>query len=129
GASVGDTAASIETALRGALETTAKTELASASNYAAADNFFNSHGTPVKRVPGPFATATTLVDADPSTTVIWYKGEDAADPRASVKAKVDDAATVSYGAQANESGPLALVRSLAVLAIQKFNNADPTSAG
>ncbi len=65
---------------------------------------------------GPtFATATALVTADPTTTVLWYKGEDAANARDTVKAKIDDTATVSYGAQANESGTLALMRSLATL--------------
>ena len=129
GADADATAANIEAALRDTLKTDAKTELASASNYAAADNFFNAHGTKVQRVEGPFATATMLVDADPSTTVMWYRGEDADDARGSVKAKLDDAATVSYGAQANESGPLALVRSLAVLAIQQLGNNDATSGG
>jgi hypothetical protein len=81
-------------------------------------------------VQGPnFATATALVDADPTTTVQWYKGEDATNARATVKAKVDDTASVSYGAQANESGTLALVRSLAVVSIQSFTNADDTSKG
>jgi hypothetical protein len=36
---------------------------------------------------------------------------------------------VSYGAQANESGTLALMRSLATLAIQSFTTADTTSEG
>jgi flagellar hook-associated protein 3 FlgL len=69
------------------------------------------------------------VTADPTTTVLWYKGEDAANARATVKVKVDDTATVNYGAQANESGTLALVRSLAVVSIQSFTDADATSKG
>ena len=67
----------------------AETELVSASNFAAADNFFNAQGQPVLRVVGPtFASATALATADPTTTVLWYKGEDATNARATVKAKV-----------------------------------------
>jgi flagellar hook-associated protein 3 FlgL len=61
--------------------------------------------------------------------VLWYQGADSANARASVQAKVDDAQVVSYGAQANESGTLNLVRSLAVLSIQHFSTSDPTSEG
>jgi flagellin-like hook-associated protein FlgL len=124
------TAANFAAALDGGLRTMAETELASASNYAAADNFFNAQGKKVQRVAGPdFATATTLVDADPTTTVMWYKGQDSTNARTTVSARVDDAAMVNYGAQANESGPLALIKSLAVLASQSFSNPDPTSQG
>lgn len=124
------TAANLTAAIQSALTTMANTELVSASNFAAADNFFNSQGQPVQRVQGPnYATATALVTADPTTTIIWYKGEDAANARATVKAKIDDTANINYGAQANESGTLALVRSLAVVAIQSFTNADTTSEG
>jgi flagellar hook-associated protein 3 FlgL len=130
GADVDATAANFSAALQAKLTTMASTELASASNFEAAANFFNAQGQPVQRVQGPaFATATALVTADPTTTVLWYSGEDAADARATVKVKVDDAASVSYGAQANESGTLALVRSLAVVAIQSFTDADSTSNG
>jgi flagellin-like hook-associated protein FlgL len=130
GATVDDTAANLSSALQSQLTTAANTELTVASNYAAADNFFNAQGQPVLRVQGPnFATATALVAADPTTTVMWYKGQDSANARTTVSAKIDDAATVNYGAQANESGPLALIKSLAVLATQSFTNADSTSQG
>lgn len=130
GADVNATAANFSAALQTKLTTMSNTELASASNYAAAENFFNAQNQPVQRVQGPnFATATALVTADPTTTVLWYKGEDAANARGTVKVKVDDTANVSYGAQANESGSLALIRSLAVVSIQSFTNADPTSKG
>ncbi len=130
GADVDATAANLAAALQTQLTKTTNTELAAASNCAAADNFFNAQGQPVLRVQGPaFASATALVTADPTTTVMWYKGQDAANARTSVSAKIDDAATVNYGAQANESGPLALMRSLAVLSIQSFTNADSTSQG
>ncbi len=129
GADADETAANFRTALDTALRGSARSELAAASNYAAADNFFNGQGQKVMRVGGSdFANATALVEANPTNTVIWYRGSDAADARATVSAKIDDAATVNYGAQANESGTLNLVRSLAVQAIQNFSTADPSAA-
>jgi hypothetical protein len=103
--------------------------LVAASNNEAAVNFFNAQGQQVQRVqPSPdFAHATTLVNADPTTTVIWYTGGNSTDPRASIQARVDDAQTVNYGAQANESGTLGLVRALSVLAVQSFDASDPTT--
>lgn len=129
GADEAATAANLKASLDTALADMTKTELVAASNFAAADNFFNAQGDEVMRVQGTPATATSLVAADATNTVMWYKGEDATNARASVKVKVDDATSINYGAQANESGPLALVRSLAVLAIQNFNTLDTTSEG
>src|SRR5690606_31653049 len=130
GGTIGATADSFSAALDAKLQAAARTELASASTFAAADNFFNAQGQAVLRVTGPaFATATQLDPADATTTVIWYKGEDAANARATVKARIDDTADIRYGAQANESGTLALVRTLAVVSIQSFTDADPTSKG
>jgi flagellin-like hook-associated protein FlgL len=131
GADASQTAANFSAALQSTLQTHAQTTLVAASNNAAADNFFNGHGTAVQRVqPNPdFAHADTLVDADPTTTVMWYTGGDSVDPRASIQARVDDAQTVSYGAQANESGTLGLVRALAVLSVQTFDTSDPSTEG
>lgn len=131
GADAATTSANFKTALQTALQTHALTTLTAASNNAAATNFFNGHAQTVQRVqPGPdFAHATTLVAADPTTTVMWYKGGDSANPRSSIQARVDDSQTVNYGAQANESGTLTLVRSLAVLASQTFSTSDPNVEG
>ena len=124
------TAANFNTALTASLTSLGSTTLVGASNNAAAENFFNGQGQPVLRVQGPsFATATTLVTANPTTTVMWYSGGDSTDPRNSVRAKVDDATTVGYGIQANENGTVNLVRALATMAIQTFTTADPTSNG
>jgi hypothetical protein len=60
---------------------------------------------------------------------MWYKGGDATDPRSSIQARVDDAQIVNYGAQANESGTLGLMRALAVLSIQTFDVSDPSTEG
>lgn len=128
GADADTTAGNFKTALQASLTDLGKTELVSASNFAAAADFFNGQGQGVMRVTGPdFAHATALAAADPTTTVMWYSGQDSADPRGTVKAKVDDTSTVSYGAQANESGTVSLVRSLAALSIQSFSDSDATS--
>lgn len=130
GVDAATTAANFSAALGTALQGKANTSLTAASNNEAANNFFNASGQPVQRVPGPdFAHATTLVNADPTNTVLWYTGGDSADPRASIQARVDDSQTVKYGAQANESGTLNLVRSLAVLSIQNFDASDPNVEG
>ncbi|MEP7240268.1 MAG: hypothetical protein ABI697_05230 [Devosia sp.] len=128
GADTTGTATNFTAALQGSLTALGQTDLAVASNYAAADNFFNGQGQTQMRVAGPnFATATSLAAADPTTTVAWYSGADSAAPRSAVSSKIDDNSTVNYGVQANESGTLALVKSLATLSIQNFSTSDSTS--
>ncbi len=56
-------------------------------------------------------------------------GQAAGNPRMSVGSKIDDSTTISYGVQANESGTLAMVRSLAAMAVETYTDADPTSKG
>lgn len=123
-----NTAANFATALQGSIQHLVETRLVAASTYAAAENFFNGQGDQVMRVDGPpFETATALIAGTPTNTVFWYGGEDSANPRNSVNAKVDDSTTVRYGVQANESGLVELVRSLAAMAVSSFSTADPTS--
>jgi flagellin-like hook-associated protein FlgL len=66
-------AASFKTALDRRLETLVDTELAAASTFAAAQNFFNAAGEPVLRVDGNPATALKL--ASEADTVLWYRGQ------------------------------------------------------
>ncbi|WP_417309579.1 hypothetical protein [Devosia sp.] len=128
GADGDTTAANFATALGASLESLGETTLTSASAFAAADNYFNGQGEQVLRVDGPpFESATGLVAATPADTVLWYTGEDNADPRGSLTAKVGDGTTVRYGVQANESGIAQLVRSLAVQSVQTYASADTTS--
>lgn len=123
-----DTAANFEASLSGALAGLTGSKLVVASSFAAADNFFNGQGQQVMRVDGPpFESATALVVADPNTTVTWYRGEDSASARDTVKVKVDDGTAARYGVQANEFGFLQLVRSLAVSSTQNFSAADATA--
>ena len=69
------TAAAFAEALTGKLKELNDTELAAASTYAAAQNFFNGPGEPVLRVHGNPATATSLRVASPTDTVSWYTGQ------------------------------------------------------
>jgi len=106
----------------------ANTELKTASTFAAADNFFNGHGEPVLRVSGtPPETATSLRVATASDTIQWYSGEDSDDPRRTVTAKVDDGTRVDYGVQANETGFLQLMRTLAVASVTTYPSGDDTA--
>jgi|GEM_PF-466989 len=127
GATRADTAANFNAAFLTEIERTADTQLRVASTYWASDNFFAGQGETTMRVDGPPATATGLVAATSTDTVDWYTGEDSPDARRTVQARVDEGTTVSYGVQANESGPLELVRSLAAMAVEDFNTADPTA--
>ena len=126
GATPAATATNFSAALNASLQTKITTTLAVASNYAAANNFFNGQGQTVQRVAGPpYDTATGLTPATVTDTVLWYQGQDSAGAaRRSVSTKVDSSTSVSYGVEANESGFLNLVRSLAVQAIQSY----PTSS-
>ena len=128
GAATTDTATSFGAALNSSLAALGSTKLASASSFAAADNFFNGQGETVLRVDGPpYDTATALIAATPANTVLWYTGGDSATPRQSVAAKIDDSTVVNYGVQGNEDGLAALVKSLAVLAVETFPSGDATS--
>jgi hypothetical protein len=124
------TAAAFAAALTTQVQEMAGTKLAAASTYAAAANFFNGQGEQVMRVDGPpFDTATALVAASAADTVFWYKGEDSVAGRKSVNAKIDDGTTINYGAQANESGLVRLVQTLAAMAEQVYPNDDTASTG
>lgn len=126
GADADATAASFGAALGSALQAMGSTRLAAASSFAAAENFFNGQGQSVMRATGG-PPATALTAASEADTVMWYRGSDGADARGSVRAKVDDGSVVRYGAQANETGIVNLVRSLAAMSVETFPAADPTA--
>ena len=75
---LGQTAQAFHDAFHTRLEQVAQSELAAASTFAAAENFFNAAGEPVLRVSGNPATATALRVASPADTVMWYTGQTAA---------------------------------------------------
>jgi flagellin-like hook-associated protein FlgL len=123
GVDAATTAANLQTAVTGSIQTLANTSLAAASAIAAADNFFN--GTP-QRVSGPPATATALVAGTPANTVSWYTGEVGVDPaRATATARVDTSISISYGLRANEEGIRWAVQNVAALAAVTFSPSDP----
>ena len=82
------------------------------------------------RVSGsPPETATSLRTGTPSDTIQWYSGEDSADPRRTVGAKIDEGTRVDYGVQANEKGFAELMRTLAVATVTTYPTDDDTSKG
>ncbi|WP_299347479.1 hypothetical protein [uncultured Maritalea sp.] len=126
GGTTAATAANFKAALDTKLGELTKTDLVAASAFAASDNFFAANGETTQRVDGPpYDTATGLVAATDTDTVIWYTGQSATNPRQTVDARVDENTRVSYGAQANEDGPTRLIRSLAVFAAEGFSPSDP----
>lgn len=124
GADAQTTAGNLQTTLTGSIERLADTALVAASAMVAADNFFN--GTP-QRVDGPpFDTATALIAGTPANTVMWYTGENGADPaRSTATARVDSSITISYGMRANEEGIRWMVQNVAALAAVTFSSSDP----
>ncbi len=129
GATPAATAANLQAALTSSIRTLAATQLTAASALEAAHNFFDvGPGQPAQRVAGPpFATATALVNATPADTVSWYTGAMSANPRASVTARIDFSATVSYGLQANEQGLRSVIENVAVFAATNFQVGNPNS--
>ncbi len=67
-------AGNFQAALEASLKQKAGGELAAASTYAAANDFFAADGVP-QVVVGTPETATALTDADPSKVVFWYDGQ------------------------------------------------------
>lgn len=126
GADADATATHFQTALNTELERVGETALEAASVYEAADNFFAGPGETIMRVDGPpFESATALIAATATDTVNWYNGEDTTgNARDTVQAQVDEGTVVSYGVQANESGIVELVRSLAAMAVETYPDGD-----
>ena len=135
GATVSDTLDSLRSAILTQLGTESRTTLAAASSVVAAQGFFAAGpNTPPKRVdltpPATLATATSLRDATPTDTVVWYTGDD--DPnvtaRNSSTAQVDNGITVSFGVRANEEGVAKVVRTLALYAAEVYPPGDADAA-
>lgn len=130
GATAANTAANLASALDAKIQGLAKTDLAAASAVAASNGFFNiDAGHPPQRVNGPpFDTATAMRDATATDTVRWYTGDDATnDPRATMKARVDDAITVNYGIRGNEEALRNSVQNFATFAAVSFSASDSSA--
>ncbi len=128
GADENITATNFQTILGSQLEELGRTELASASAFAASDDFFNYDSTtPPQRVNGPpFDTATALTDGTTTDTIFWYQGDTGpGGARDSAVARVDDSQSISYGVRANEG---AIVDTIAALAVLAAETLDPNAA-
>ena len=68
-------ATNFKAALQASLASAAGSDLEAASNFAAAEMFFNGPGEPALRVDGDPATATALKVATDDDTVLWYRGQ------------------------------------------------------
>ncbi|AMA59196.1 hypothetical protein [Bradyrhizobium sp. CCGE-LA001] len=78
---------------------------------------------PLRVGSSPASSATTLVNGS-ANTVEWYLGNDGpGSPRSTAMARVDDAVTVQYGAQANED---AIRRQLQAIAVFGTFSTSPT---
>jgi flagellar hook-associated protein 3 FlgL len=73
---------------------------------------------PPLRVSGPpFSSATALVSGTPANTVSWYTGNSGpGSARSSSTARIDQAQTIDYGAQANEFAIRNALQSISVYA-------------
>lgn len=132
GVDANTTAANLRNAISAALGKEAKTTLSAASSQVAAQDFFaGSLNNPPKRVPGPpFATATLPPSnaGAGATTVIWYRGDDGADPaRGTSTVQVDQGQMVGAGARANEEAFRVGLAQFAIMAVENFPAGDADS--
>lgn len=130
GATAADTAANLQAALGGTLQTTATTTLAAASALKASTDFFaGSTAAPPPRVSGPpYDTATALVAGTADNTVIFYLGDDSAgSARATAPVKVGDDQTLGIGLRANEAPLQSVLAAFGALAADTFPAGDPTA--
>ncbi|MCP8937299.1 flagellin [Alsobacter sp. SYSU M60028] len=125
GATPADTAANLKAALDTQIARKAATALSAASAMATARDFFRTDGTAPTRVVGPpFASATATTAGTAADTVIWYRGDTSADPRATTTARVDEGQPVGVGGQANEPAFAETLAQLAVLATETYPSSD-----
>jgi hypothetical protein len=125
GANSTATAASLQTALSGAITNLAQTALPASSAIAAANDFFAN---PPLRVSGTPATSMSLVAGTSANTVIWYTGENGATPaRQTATAQVGPTSTIAYGMRANEPAITNLIANVAALAATTFTATSPNA--
>ena len=132
GVDVNATAANLRTSIGAALGKEAQTTLSAASSQVAAQDFFaGSLNNPPKRVPGPPFDTATLPPTNAgaaATTVIWYRGDDGADPaRSTSTVQIDQGQTVGTGARANEEAFRVGLAQFAIMAVENFPAGDTNS--
>ncbi|MFJ5369858.1 flagellin, partial [Bosea sp. CER48] len=132
GADPNATAANLRSSISAALGKEARTTLSAASSQVAAQDFFaGSLNSPPKRVPGPPFDTATLPPTNAgaaATTVIWYRGDDGADPaRGTSTVQVDQGQVVGTGARANEEAFRVGLAQFAIMAAENFPAGDADS--
>lgn len=127
GADVAATALNLRSALQAALETETATNLSAASAQVAAESFFSLPGDDPTDLPkrpagpSPYTGATTLVDATPANSVVWYKGDaGAGSARATAGVQIDQGHSVATGARANEQAFRVGLAQFAILTAETF---------
>ncbi len=126
GATSADTIANLSKAVQNALTQAAGAELSASSTARAALNFFE--GAPVaglspRRVA---ADGNGYAETASNKTMIWYKGDTAADPRATAAVQVGTSRTVEIGAQANEEAIRRTLAGIAAVAAESFTTGTGT---
>lgn len=123
GASPEETAANLNQTLGNALKTAAGTDLAASSTTRAATNFFEGAPTAGLAPRRVSADGNGYASAASAGTVIWYQGDDGADPRGTATVQVGSSRTVAIGAQANEAAIRKTLAGLAAVAAETFTDA------
>ncbi|UZF94342.1 flagellin [Bosea sp. NBC_00550] len=132
GADANATAANLRASIAAGLGKEAKTTLSAASSQVAAQDFFaGSLGNPPKRVPGPPFDTATLPPTNAgaaATTVIWYRGDDGADPaRSTATVQIDQGQIVGTGARANEEAFRVGLAQFAIMSAENYPAGDANS--
>ena len=123
GASPEETAANLSGTLSNALKLAAGTDLAASSTTRASANFFEG-GPAAGLAPRRVSADGNGYAAEASAgTVIWYRGDDAADPRGTATVQVGASRTIEIGAQANEAAIRKTMAGLAAVAAETFTDA------
>lgn len=131
GSDLATTAANLQNSIGAAIKTEAKTTLSAASSQAAAAAFFaGSASNPPQRVPGadPYTATASPTNVGVKDTVIWYRGDDAADTaRNTATVQVDQGQTVGTGARANEEAFRVGLAQFGIMAVESFPADDANS--
>lgn len=122
-AGIAETAANLDATLKRALQQAAATDLSASSTARASLNFFE--GSPVAGLSPRRLNADgdSYAQTASSKTVIWYKGDTAADARGTAAVQVGTSRTVEIGAQANEEAIRRSLAGIAAVAAERFSGA------
>lgn len=126
GATPQETTANLSQTLQRALSQAAGSDLSASSTARASLNFFEGSpaaGLSPRRVA---ADGNGYAETASDKTVLWYKGDTAADPRATATVQVGTSRTVAIGAQANEAAIRRTLAGIAAMAAENFTTGSGT---